>query len=113
MSQNDQKYPQMTKKPQNTAKYVLQDYRGVGGRAHLPTKLISLPIPPYFRIPPNLELPLRPTFTVMAASLRITSWMSFPVKLLTIVSLDLEKSQVINYDVATQHTMLVRIIKSI
>ena len=53
----------------------------------------------------------------MAASLHITFWIYFPVKLLTMVSLDLVKikiiSQAINYDVANQHTMLASIIKSI
>ena len=34
--------PICPKIPQNTPKYVLQDYRGVGGRALLPAKPISL-----------------------------------------------------------------------
>ena len=64
-------------------------------------------------------LAIWPTFTIMAANLRITFLMTFPVKLLTMVSLDLDSiniiSQVINYDydVATQHTMSVRIVKSV
>ena len=64
-------------------------------------------------------LAIWPTFTIMAANLRITFLMTFPVKLLTMMSLDLDSiniiSQVINYDydVATQHTMSVRIVKSV
>ena len=34
--------PKCPKTPRNPPKYVLQDYRGVGGRARLPPKLISL-----------------------------------------------------------------------
>ena len=42
MSQNDETSPKMTQDASKYPLYVLQDYRGVGWRAELPPKLISL-----------------------------------------------------------------------